>query len=214
MAGCATGAGKTNSGTVDIAHISFLDMIKLLITLSGPANAKGTLIRNALNTAEKIDATEYADFNAYLSAIEDSTNPITKIEGKAVHSGDFVFGLPACPFAASIKNYLSIFGALPESYADFTAEFNKTTQITNKYHVGEGAGVSPFCAVHQPLRSALGEKIKIGGKNITIYQLGCKSGSGVKGIADKWVEETGVSKDIVDKVLDNNMCCYYLKILD
>jgi hypothetical protein len=212
---CSVGDGKTAAGgSVDIAHISFLDMIKVMITMSGAANAKGTLIRNALNTAEKIQSVEYGNFDEFLAAMEDHSNPITMVEGKAVHVGDFVFGLPACPFAASIRNYTRILGTLPESYADFTVEFNKSTQVTRKYRVGEGAGVSPFCAVHQPLRSALGDKIKIGGKNVAIYQLGCKSGSGKKGLAPSWIEETGVSSELVEKILDTNMCCYYVKIVD
>lgn len=217
MSSCATGvnqAGKGKSGVVDIAHISFLEMIKVLIELGGPANAKGALVRNALNTADKIEAKEYADFDEFLESMDDVSNPITMIEGKAVHVGDYVFGLPACPFAASITNYLDIFTELPASYSDFTTEFNKSTQVNRKYHVGEGAGVSPFCAVHQPLRSAFAEKITIGGKKIAIYQLGCKSGSGVKGMAEEWIKETGVSRDLVDKVLETNMCCYQIKILN
>lgn len=204
-----------NEGKIlDIAHVSFLDMIKIMITLSGAASAKGTLIRNALKTAERIPETNYASFSDYLSAVENSTNPITVIEGKSSHQGDFVFGLQFCPFGPSIKNYTQVFEKLPEGFADFTAEFNKPSNITDQYRVGEGAGVSPFCSVHQPMRSAFAEKIRIGGKKIKIYQLGCKSGSGKKGFAMKWIEESGVPKDVVDKILDNHMCCYYLKILE
>jgi len=199
---------------LDIAHISFLDMIKVMITMSGTAAAKGTLIRNAINTAEKIREVDYPTLDDFLAAIENSTNPITQVEGKATHQGEYVFGLAACPFAPSIGNYTEVFEKLPEGYADFTAEFNKPSKVTDTYRVGEGAGVSPFCSVHQPMRSAIAERIKIGGKKIKIYQLGCKAGSGKKGFADKWLAETGISQDVVDKVLDNHMCCYYLKIVD
>ncbi len=199
---------------LDIAHVSFLDMIKVLITMSGAANAKGTLIRNALSTADKIKEVNYDTFEDYLAAIENASNPIAMVEGKSTHAGEFVFGLKACPFGPSIKNYTAAFEKLPDGYADFTDEFNKPSRVTDMYRVGEGAGVSPFCAVHQPMRSAVAEKISIGGKKIKIYQLGCKSGSGYKGLADKWIAETGVPKEVVDKVLDNHMCCYYLKIVD
>ena len=199
---------------LDIAHVSFLDMIKIMITLSGAASAKGTLIRNALKTAEKIKEVDYPSFDEYLAAIEAATNPITMIEARATHHGDYVFGLQNCPFGPSIKNYMQVFEKLPEGYADFTAEFNKTSNITDQYRVGEGAGVSPFCSVHQPMRSAIAEKIRIGGKKIKIFQLGCKSGSGKKGFAEKWITESGVSKDVVDKILDNHMCCYSIKIVD
>ena len=197
---------------LDIAHISFLDMIKAQIAMTGAAVAKGSLIRNAVSAGEKIKEVNYDTFDDYLAAIENETNPIALIEGKSVHKGEFIFGLPKCPFEQSIKNYKTIYGQLPEEYAEFTDEFNKTGRVTDMYRVGEGGGVSPFCAVHQPMRSTVAEKITIGGKNIHIYQLGCKSGAGAKGFAQKWIDETGASKDDIDKVLDNNMCCYYLKI--
>ena len=163
---------------LDIAHISFLDMIKVMITMSGAAAAKGTLIRNAISTAEKINEIDYPSFDDFLAAIENSTNPITQVEGKATHQGEFIFGLEACPFAPSIGNYTQVFEKLPDGYADFTTEFNKPSNVTDKYKVGEGAGVSPFCSVHQPMRSAIAERIKIAGKKIKVYQLGCKAGSG------------------------------------
>ena len=199
---------------LDIAHISFLDMIKVMITMSGAAAAKGTLIRNAISTAEKISEVDYPSFDDFLAAIENSTNPITQVEGKATHQGEFIFGLENCPFAPSIGNYTEVFEKLPDGYADFTKEFNKPSKVTDMYRVGEGAGVSPFCSVHQPMRSAIAERIKIGGKKIKIYQLGCKAGSGKKGFAEKWLAETGITQDVVDKVLDNHMCCYYVKVLD
>jgi len=206
--------GEEQEQILDIAHVSFLDMIKVLITMSGAANAKGTLIRNALSTADKIKEVNYETFEDYLAAIENASNPIAMVEGKSTHAGEYVFGLKHCPFGPSIKNYTTAFEKLPDGYADFTEEFNKPSRVTDMYRVGEGAGVSPFCSVHQPMRSAVADKIRIGGKKIQIYQLGCKSGAGKKGFAEKWLEESGVEKDVVDKVLDNHMCCYFLKIVD
>lgn len=200
-------------GTIlDIAHVSFLDMIKVMITMSGAASAKGTLIRNALSTADRIRSVSYATFADYLAGIDNATNPIAMVEGKSTHEGGMVFGLARCPFGPSISNYTTVFEKLPEGYADFTAEFNKPSRVTDMYRIGEGAGVSPFCAVHQPMRSAVADKITIGGKKIRIYQLGCKSGAGKKGFAEKWIAETGVSKELVATVLDRHMCCYYLRV--
>ncbi len=203
-----------DTNILDIAHVSFLDMINVIITMSGVANAKGTLIRNALSAADRIREVDYATFEDYLEAIENATNPVVLVEGKSQHMGDRLFGLARCPFGPSIKNYTAIFDKLPEGYDDFTREFNKPSRVTDMYRIGEGAGVSPFCAVHQPMRSAVADKITIGGKKIRIYQLGCKSGTGTKGFADKWIKETGVDREVVDKVLDNHMCCYYLSILE
>lgn len=196
---------------LDIAHISFLNMIHVLINTIGIASAKGTLMRNAMKTAEHIDEVDYASLEEYLKAVEEGTNPIARIEGKAVYIGDNVFGLPACPFGPSIKNYTALFDKLPDGYDDLTQECNKTNTAADQLRVASGACVSPFCAVHQPMRSAFGERIKIGGKKVLLYILGCKSGSGKKAFADRWIKETGVPKETVEKVLDDNMCCYCLK---
>lgn len=198
---------------LDIAHVSFLDMIKVMITLTGAASAKGTLVRNAIKTAERIAEVDYPSFEAYLAAIEDASSPITMIEGKATHEGSHVFGLKTCPFGPSIRSYTAVFEKLPDGFADFTAEFNRPSATTDQYRVGEGAGVSPFCSVHQPMRSAFAERIRIGGKRIQIFQLGCKSGGGKKGLAEKWIREAGVPREVVERILDGHMCCYALKML-
>ena len=105
----------SDENILDIAHISFLDMIKVMITLSGAASAKGTLIRNAIKTADRIPETDYPTFEAYLAAIENATNPITVIEGKATHMDNYIFGLKNCPFGPSIKNYTKVFEKLTKS---------------------------------------------------------------------------------------------------
>lgn len=199
---------------LDIAHISFLDMIRSTIAQTGPAATKGTLMRNTLTTADRFEPTDFPTLDDFVASIEDVSNPITSVEGKAVHFGNGLFGLPACPFATSISNYKSIFSALPEGYNELTEEYNKPNAMTEKYKVGSGAGVSPFCAVHQPLRSALADKITIGGKSVKIYQLGCKSGSGKSGLAENWISEVGLSPEEVTKVLETNMCCYQIKLVD
>jgi hypothetical protein len=196
---------------LDIAHVSFLDMIKVMITLSGAASAKGTLVRNAIKTAERIAEVDYPTFDAFLAAVENASNPITMIEGKATHEGNHVFGLALCPFGPSVKSYTTVFEKLPEGFADFTAEFNRPSPTTDQYRVGEGAGVSPFCSVHQPMRSAIAERIRIGGKRIRVYQLGCKSAGGKKGFAEKWIREAGVPREVVDRVLEKHMCCYVVR---
>ncbi|MCP4680446.1 MAG: hypothetical protein GY854_34175 [Deltaproteobacteria bacterium] len=199
---------------LDIAHISFLDMLRVSIQQIGPAATKGTLMRNTASVADKFDPIDFPSMDDFVASIENVGNPVTKIEGKAVHAGDGLFGLPNCPFGESISNYIEVFGNLPSEYAGFTEEYNRSGGITDKHRVGQGAGVSPFCSIHQPLRSMIANQITIGGKPIIIYQLGCKSGSGARGFAEKYIEETGISKDAVDKILDDNMCCYIVKIQD
>jgi hypothetical protein len=203
-----------DEGILDIAHISFLDMIKVMIATSGASSTKGTLIRNALGPAQRIEQVVYDSFEDYLAAVTAATNPVTMIEGRATHVGDYVFGLQHCPFAASIRNYTKVFEKLPDGFPEITAEFNRPSPQTERYHIGEGAGVSPFCAVHQPMRSAIAEKIKIGDRQVHVYQLGCRSGSGKKGFAESWIAETRVPRELVDKVLDTHMCCYVVRLVD
>lgn len=202
----------SDDNILDIAHLSFLDMIQALIAQSGAASAKGTLVRNAVKAGERFDTVDFPTFEAFVAAIDTVESPIAKIEGRARHVGGGLFGLPQCPFAQSIANYKKVFQKLPDGYAELTAEYNKPGPVTERMHVGHGAGVSPFCSVHQPMRASLGAKITIGGKPVEVYQLGCKSATGAKGLAHKMIEETGHSAARVESVLDEHMCCYAMKV--
>jgi len=195
----------------DAGHFSFLEVIKVLHRTAGPAFAKGSLIKTGVTAGKSTDIKEFATLEDFVASAENMGNPIAQFEGKAKHYGNGVFGLPACPFAGSIKTYKSVAGGMPAEYADVTAEMNRTSHVTDHLRVGEGAAVSPFCAVHQPIRSAMGERTKIAGKTMKIYQLGCKSGTGHKGLAAPWIEEAGVETKLVEKILDENMCCYAIR---
>jgi hypothetical protein len=171
------------------------------------------LMRKATAMAEAISEVEYASLDEWEAAVKDATNPVTKIEGMSVRDGA-IFCLPACPFAPSIETYTSVFQTLPSEYASLVEEFNKPGKATNDLKVGHGAGVSPFCAIHQPLRSAIAKRIKVGGKRVEIIQLGCKSSTGAKGFADAMIEELGVSREKVDAYLDQNMCVYGVRLTE
>ncbi len=196
---------------LDIAHLAFLEMIREAIKTTGGAAAKGQLMRKALNIAEEIPEVEYESLDEWEKAVNAKENPITKVEGISKREGN-IFYLPACPFAPSIKTYKELFEKLPEEYPQLVQEYNKPSRVSDELKVGQGAGVSPFCAIHQPLRAAIGKRIKVGGKKVKIYQLGCKSGDGKKGFADKFIGEFGANKDTVDKLLDKAMCVYGVKI--
>jgi hypothetical protein len=196
---------------LDIAHISFLEMIQALIQQNGAAVTKGTLMRIALKAAEKVPETALGSFDEFYAAIESGASPIARVEGKARSYGGGLFGLPTCPFAASIAAYKSVFGALPESFKEVTHEFNAPSAVCAKYHVGHGAGVSPFCAVHQPIRSAIGDRLTVGGRKVEVVQLGCKAGDGKKAMAAPFIESVGLSSDVVDSILNENMCCYVVR---
>jgi hypothetical protein len=194
----------------DAGHLSFLELVSVITTVAGPAFASGALLKTGLGIAKKAKPRDFPDFETLVAAIAAGDTVISSFEGKARHYGGGVFGLPTCPFAGSVKTYKGFMGALPEGFASVTNQYNKPSPTTEKLRVGHQAGVSPFCCVHQSLRSAIAEHIRIGGKPLAVYQLGCKSGSGDKGIADGFLQATGVARDLVSKILDENMCCYFV----
>jgi hypothetical protein len=203
-----------NSDILDIAHIAFLDMIKVFIDQLGANYAGGILVRSALHLAQQMPEVHYASWEEFNEAIQSASNPITRVEGKAEHFGRGLFGLPHCPFAASVKDYKTIYGELPKTYADVTSSFNRpNNQVAQQYHVGSGAGVSPFCSIHQPLRSAIGSRITIENRSVAIFQLGCKAANGHKGLAEELIVQAGFTKKEVETVLDDHMCCYAVTLV-
>jgi hypothetical protein len=200
-----------NPSRGDAGHLSFLELIRSLGGVAGAPFASGALIKTGLGIGKATQPVSYPDMAAFVAAIEAESNPISDFEGNAKHYGNGVFGLPVCPFAASVKSYLNHAGGLPAEYAAITESFNKASPTTEKLRIGHGAGVSPFCGVHQTLRSTVADHVLIGGKPAVVYQLGCKSGSGKKGMADQFIEATGIERSLVEQVLDENMCCYVVR---
>lgn len=198
---------------LDIAHITLLETIReTIISMGGPAT-KGTLMRRAVNIAEQLPEVDYDSLDAWDDAVKAQTHPITRIEGPAIRHGS-IFTLPQCPFAQSIKTYKELSENLPEEYSQIVEEYNKPSRFTNDLMVGHGSGVSPFCAIHQPLRSAAGTKIKVDSNSIQVIQLGCKGGDGKKSISDELCQIAEVERETVEKHLDNGMCVYMVKILE
>jgi hypothetical protein len=197
---------------VDIAQIAFLDMLREMISLGGAPLTKGALIRLSTGAGKRMKAVSFASFDEFVASIAVAENPITAIEGPAQYHGQGLFGLKCCPFAPAIATYRSVFEALPESFGTVTTEFNRPGPGTDPIRVGNGAGVSPFCAVHQPLRVAAAQRIEVGGAMLDVYQLGCKSAAGHIGIAARWLEEGQWSEAKVRDILSDSMCCYGVKI--
>lgn len=198
----------------DAGHFAFLELIRVLNSLAGPGATKVSMFQLGTQAAAAVPEQAFATVEAFQQSIKDMDNPIAQFEGEARHYGDGVYGLPVCPFAGAIANYKRIKTDMPEEYKEITESLNQPSLMSEKLRIGQGAAVSPFCGVHQPIRSALGERIKIGGKRLRIYQLGCKSGSGVKGLAYPLIEQAKVNPQLVDKILDENMCCYCVHLED
>ncbi|MEZ4219616.1 MAG: hypothetical protein R3B13_01725 [Polyangiaceae bacterium] len=200
------------TATYDAAHFAFLELIRSLNDLAGPAATKIAMLRLGQKAAAEVPQQSFDTVEEFIASLQDASNPISQFEGAAKHYGEGVFGLHRCPFAPSIATYQKIKGELPSEYKEITSILNRPGAGGDALRVGEGAAVSPFCGVHQPIRSAMGSRISIGGHPLKIYQLGCKSAGGHKGFADRWIEETGVERGLVDRILDENMCCYCFKL--
>jgi hypothetical protein len=198
---------------LDIAHLAFLESIRESIVGTGPAAAKGHLMRRAVYISQQIPETEYESLDEWESAVKTLTHPITRIEGPSIRDGN-IFVLPVCPFSPSIKTYKELFQKLPGEYARLVEEYNRPGRTAADLYVGYGSGVSPFCAIHQPLRAAIGKRIKVGGKTVQIVQLGCKGGDGKKAIAGELCDAAGVNRETVEKYLEKGACVYAVKVLE
>ncbi len=203
----------TNNQQYDAAHFSFLELIRVLTDIVGPGAAKVSLIKLAKEAAQQVSKKEFADMEEFIKSIEGMDNPISQFEGKAEYHGDGLFGLPQCPFAPAIKNYQKMKPEMPAEFGLVTDTLNRPTEQTKQLRVFEGAAVSPFCGVHQPIRSAMGSTIKVGGYSLEVYQLGCKSGAGKISCADERINGLEIDRKKVEDVLADNMCCYYIKLV-
>lgn len=197
---------------LDIAHLTLLETIRETIVSMGEPATKGTLMRRAIRIAEQLPEVEYENLDTWETAVSEMNHPLTKIEG-LTERDESIFILPQCPFAQSIATYMELFGQMPEEYSQIVEEYNKPGKFTEGLMVGHGSGVSPFCAIHQPLRSSAGKKIRVNNEDINVIQLGCKAANGKKSISNDLCQIAGVDSKIVEKHLDNGMCVYTVKTM-
>lgn len=202
----------SGQGFMDIAHLFFLETIVDAEKTRGAAAAKGELIRRAKSVAERVPVQDFDSVEELIKAIDGGLTALTKLEGQAKHQGEHVFTLQHCPFGKSIKTYVDEMGGLPAEYKEITQEFNKAHAVNEDLKVGGGSAVSPFCCIHQPLRSVVASKLTVKGQPVAAYMLGCKSGKGDKAYAENYLKESGIDKAQVEKFLDDNMCCYWIKV--
>jgi len=193
---------------VDIAHLIFLQMIEDRLDAVGPQDVSRFLVNAATATAETFPSAEFASLKEFVAAIEDLGSPIARIEGRAEHLGDGLFGLGRCPFADTYRTHVRQRGSLSPALRAVQEEFNKPNAETARLSVGHGAAVCPFCCAHQPLRAALGARIKIGGQPMRLVQLACKSADGNRAFAEEFIARAGRTHAEIDAVLDRFVCCY------
>ncbi len=197
---------------IDISHLVFIDLIRNIIENTGTKVAKGNLMRIALNTGSQLKGKDFPTFADFVQAIEADENPLSRLDGRAVHLGDGLFGLRKCPFCLLATNYNDYYSIGLDGFEQLTDEFNAVSKIAAEHKVGLGAGVGPFCIFHQPMRSRAGGNLTIGGQPIEIFQLACRSASGKMGYADTLISEFGCAKAEVEKAMKEYMCCYGIRM--
>ncbi len=196
---------------MDLGKVSFLQMIMELNKTVGTQFTKGSLMRTGLKIAEKLEPMEFSGLDDWVKAVKEGKHPLFKIEGESHRNDGDIFSL-SCPFAQSVRDYVSIFGPVSEEGRKTTIEFNKPSKQTEDYRVGFGSAISPYCIACQTTRSSFGDRIKIDGKQVKIYQLGAKRGDGHKALSEKWIDELNIDKKAVEKILDNSQCCYAVRM--
>jgi hypothetical protein len=132
-------------------------------------------------------------------------SPFCVLEGKADRKGD-VYVLKGCPMAKLVESMKGEDGKLPKFYL----------KIGDKYkeiYKSKGAILHPFCIVHQVIRAMVGERIKVGGKPVKVYQVACRAlKSGKTAYASEGMDRTGLGKDEVDAMIDGSACMYMSKL--
>jgi hypothetical protein len=163
----------------------FLFLLQSNIETLGVEKAKAQLIQIGEHIAESMVKRFPADS---LSAKE-----ITE---------DAIFLLERCPFEEPIHAYLEIEGEMASSLVE----------ITKKYNEGEASSAtSPYCIIHQAIRHALSNKMKIGGKPCELLQLGCKGGKGMVSMVPTNIKSVALTVEGVVSRLKTTACAYAVR---
>jgi len=198
--------------SLDIGQLMFLEMLEASIGSLGPAAVTRMLVQVAVRTAQRFAPLDFASLEHYVDAIEDLQNPIARVEGRAEHLGGGLFGLRRCPFANAYRSYRGLFEPTVPRLSALQEAFNRATELTRQHAIGHGSAVCPFCCAHQPLRALVAQRLTIGGRPLTLRQLACRSITGHRGFADEFIRAAHRSRDEVNAVLDEYVCCYALEV--
>ena len=154
--------------------------------------------------ASDIQVKDYDTMEQFIEDHRKGKSPFDLLEGLSDRIDD-VMVLKQCPMTGLLKA-LSTDGKLPDFYQ----------QIVDKFvsmHKNKGAILHPFCIVHQVIRAAIGEHVKIGGKPVRVYQIACRSMSSGKVVfANEGTTKVALSEDDILKKIDGKACMYLLKV--
>jgi hypothetical protein len=195
---------------LDIAHIFFLELLRDYKNNLGAALAVRQMIHRAAIFARDLPRQDFTDWDHFLNELQKQNTVLNFWEPELKLYDRHIIATPSCPFGAAIHEYTQIMGGLPNEYAEITEEFNRSTPLNRHMMIGHGSASSPFCAIHQPLRSLAAEKIFVGGQPLQIVALGSKAESDWA-LAYEYIGEEKLFPEKIKSLLNENLCCFLIK---
>lgn len=174
----------------DMFPRAYFHIIKEFVNFFDPKLAHGTLAR----VGKKLSFAMLAQFGGeadILTALQTFESTLSERDGN-------IISLPRCPYYTLAENYKKRFRkSLP-------SEVEETLKAVNK--TGVYAAMIPFCVVHQAFRDAMGVQF-----GLEVKHLGTKNPeTGDIFLAEKNLEVTGVSPDVVKGKLGSAVCVYHM----
>ncbi len=169
---------------------AYFHILKEFVTFFDPRLAYGTFAR----VGKKLSFASLAQFGGeadILTALQAFESTLSERDGN-------IIVLPRCPYYTLAENYRKHFRkSLP-------SEVDETLDSVNKR--GTYAAMIPFCILHQSFRDAMGVQF-----GLEVKQLGTKNPeSGDIFLAEKNLEELGISPDVVKGKLGSAVCVYHM----
>jgi ASC-1-like (ASCH) protein len=154
--------------------------------------------------AEELDIRDYETLEEFLAEQDRGRSPFDVLEGKADRKSN-VYVLPGCPMVKLVESLKDEKGKLPKFYLKIGDRYKEMYKT-------KGAILHPFCIVHQVIRALIGEKTKVRGQQLKVYQVACRAlKSGKTAYATEGMDRIGLDKEDVDRMIDGNACMYLVK---
>lgn len=161
------------------------------------------LQEKAKSIADELGIKDYDSIQQLFEEHEKGKDPFDKLEGQADRDGNLLV-LKNCPMTKMLGEVM-VDGKLPEFYQKIVDKYKEIYKT-------KGAILHPFCIVHQVIRATVGERIKVGGKQLKVYQVACRSMSSGKIVyATEGMNRVELSKEDIDKKIEGKACMYIIK---
>ena len=196
---------------LDIAHIFFLELLRDFKNNLGVPLATRQLLRKTVSLAQNLPRIDFPNKNIFWEAIRKEETNLHLWEDKLEICKNNIIAAPKCTFRNAIDNYLKLWGGMPTEYAEITEEFNKTSTISSILKIGQGSACSPFCLIHQALRSIAVKKIYIASEPLNLVMLGSKLSNVDLAISYEYLAEEGIKPAHIKTLLQKNICCFLIK---